>query len=136
MKDIVWLRILEMCGISAAITTLLHAPLTGAIFSLELVFGCKFVYRLLTISLLSSLIAFILSDYIMAAESLFTLVQHDTSYTLFEYFIVLLSLSLLAYLVVLACFLSSPSFVEFYTGLPVLAHAPVGALICASRLQY
>jgi CIC family chloride channel protein len=131
VKDIVWLRILEMCGISAAITTLLHAPLTGAIFSLELVFGCKFVYRLLTISLLSSLVAFILSDYIMAAESLFTLAQHDISYTLFEYFIV----------VVVTVFASIPSGIgllfvfsivrRIYAGLPVIAHAPVGALICA-----
>ena len=36
VRDIMWLRVLEMCGISAAITTLLHAPLTGAVFARSL----------------------------------------------------------------------------------------------------
>lgn len=131
VKDILWLRILEMCGISAAITTLLHAPLTGAIFSLELVFGCKFVYRILTLSLLSSLVAFILSNHIMDAESLFVLQQHSVHYTPFEYLMV----------VVVTVFASIPSGIgllfifslirRLYSGLPVITHAPIGALVCA-----
>lgn len=132
VKDLLWLRILEMCGISSAITTLLHAPLTGAIFSLELVFGCKFVYRILTLSLLSSLVAFILSNHLMQAESLFTLPQHAIHYTPFEYLMV----------VVVTVFASIPSGIglmfifsiirKLYAGLPVIIHAPLGALVCAS----
>ncbi len=132
VRDIMWLRVLEMCGISAAITTLLHAPLTGAVFALELVFGCKFVYRILICSFLSSLIAFILSNHLMHAESLFTIAQHTIHYTPFEYLMVVL----------VTVFASIPSGIGLvlifalirrgYAYIPSIARAPFGALMCAT----
>ncbi len=129
-KDLVWLRILQMCGISAAITTLLHAPLTGAIFALELVFGCKFVYRLLTYSLISSLIAFVLSNHLMDAEMLFYIPNHPIKYSPSEYLMVLL----------VTIFASIPSGVglilifhyvrRLFSHLHSFFHAPVGAFLC------
>ncbi len=129
-KDIVWLRILQMCGISAAITTLLHAPLTGAIFALELVFGCKFVYRLLTYSLISSLIAFVLSNHIMEAEMLFYIPNHPLKYTPAEYLMVVL----------VTTFASIPSGVgliwifhfvrRLFSYVHNFFHAPLGAFLC------
>lgn len=130
-KDVVWLRILQMCGISAAITTLLHAPLTGAIFALELVFGCKFVYRLLTYSLISSLFAFILSNHLMEAEMLFYIPNHPLKYTPSEYLMVVL----------VTVFASIPSGVglilifhfvrRLFSHVHNFFHAPVGAFLCA-----
>ena len=132
VKDLVWLRILQMCGVSAAITTLLHAPLTGAIFALELVFGCKFVYRLLTYSLLSSLLAFILSNHIMNAEVLFYIPEHPVKYTPVEYLMV----------VIVTVFASIPSGVglvaifhyvrRLFSHIHSFFHAPVGAFLCGS----
>lgn len=131
VRDIVWLRILQMCGISAAVTTLLHAPLTGAIFALELVFGCKFVYRILTYSFLASLIAFILSNHLLEAHALFSVPAHAIKYSLYEYILV----------IVVTVFASIPSGVgllvifhiirRLFSHLPVVSHAPLGALICA-----
>ena len=129
-KDLVWLRILQMCGISAAITTLLHAPLTGAIFALELVFGCKFVYRLLTYSLISSLLAFILSNHLMDAEMLFYIPDHALKYTPVEYLMVVL----------VTVFASIPSGIglilifhcvrRLFSHVYTFFHASVGAFLC------
>ncbi len=131
VRDIMWLRVLEMCGISAAITTLLHAPLTGAVFALELVFGCKFVYRLLICSFISSLIAFVLSNHLLDAESLFTISRHAIHYTPFEYLMV----------VVVTVFASIPSGIGLvlifslirkgYAYIPPMMRAPFGAFMCA-----
>ena len=136
VRDLVWLRILQMCGISAAVTTLLHAPLTGAIFALELVFGCKFVYRLLTYSLFSSLLAFILSNHLLDAQALFTIPAHALRYTPSEYLLV----------IVVTVFASIPSGIgllvifhyikRFFSCLPSLLHAPLGALLCALTAIY
>ncbi len=131
VKDVLWLRVLEMCGISAAITTLLHAPLTGAVFALELVFGCKFVYRLLICSFISSLVAFILSNHILDAQALFNIQSHAVHYTPFEYLMV----------VVVTVFASIPSGIgllaifalirRVFAHIPTMIHAPIGAFLCA-----
>ena len=131
INNLLFLRVLEMCGISAAITTLLHAPMTGSIFALELVFGCKFVYRLLFCSMASSLIAFILSNHLLDGKALFALTPHAVSYHLYEYAIIIIVsvfASIISGLVLPVIF----RFIRWcYTSIPSWLQAPIGALICA-----
>lgn len=131
VNNLLFLRVLEMCGISAAITTLLHAPMTGSVFALELVFGCKFVYRLLLCSLASSLIAFILSNHLLEGRALFTLAPHPISYHMHEYVIVIITsifVSLVSGLGLLGIF----KLIHWcYIPIPQWLQAPTGALLCA-----
>ena len=131
VNNLLFLRLLEMCGISAAITTLLHAPMTGSVFALELVFGCKFVYRLLLCSLASSLVAFILSNHLLEGKALFALAPHPISYHMHEYIIVIITsifVSIVSGLGLRGIF----KLIDWcYTPIPNWFRAPMGALICA-----
>ena len=52
------MRSLVMAGISAGISTLLHAPFTAALFSAEIVFAGSIRYRKLSYSLLAAVVAY------------------------------------------------------------------------------
>jgi len=130
IQNVSWLRVLQMCGISTAVTTLLHAPLTGCIFASELVFGGRFIYRTLMYSMASSLIAFILSNHIMHVEPLFIIQHHSLKFTLVEYI----------YVIIVSIVVSVPSGLgliiifnrikSLMSLLPVYTHATIGACMC------
>lgn len=132
VRNLLWLRILEMCGISAAITTLLHAPLTGAVFALELVFGCKFVYRLLTCALVSSLVAYILTNNILEAKSLFDIHEHAIRYGAYEYMTVALVSIVVSIPSGIGISLIFHLIHKAFSYLPVILRVPIGAFLCAS----
>ena len=129
--DVIWLRTLEMCGVSAAITTLMHAPLFGAIFAMEMVFGCKFVYRLLTFSLVSSLLAFILSNHVLHTHALFPIPQHDIMYQPLEYLLVVLVTVIASIPSGIGLVVIFRNIKSVFSGIPELMQAPIGAMCCA-----
>lgn len=124
-------RIYQMCGIAAAISTLLHAPLTGCIFACELVFAGHFIYQFIIYSMLASLTAFILSNHLLDHAGLILVhVAHGQAYSINEYLYIILS----------SCIVSIPSGIglilvlkiikKILSQIPVFFHAPLGALVC------
>lgn len=124
-------RVYQMCGIAAAISTLLHAPLTGCIFACELVFAGHFIYQFIIYSMLASLTAFILSNHLLDHAGLILInVSHGQAYSVTEYLYIILS----------SCFVSIPSGIglilvlrfvrKIMSYLPIFYHAPLGAIVC------
>ncbi|MEE2769880.1 MAG: chloride channel protein, partial [Pseudomonadota bacterium] len=124
-------RIFQMCGIAAAISTLLHAPLTGCIFACELVFAGHFIYQFLIFGMIASLTSFILSNHVLNTHGLLLInVSHAQTYSMFEYL----------YIVLASCFVSIPSGIglifvlkwirKILSYMSSYLHAPFGALMC------
>lgn len=65
------LRIYQMAGISAAVATLLDAPLTSALFAAEIVYNARILYRPLMYSLIGAIVAFALNNHFDIFEPLF-----------------------------------------------------------------
>lgn len=130
-------RVFQMCGISAAIATLLHAPLTGCIFACELVFAGHFIYQFIIFGMISSMTAFILSNHVIDSHGLLLIhVSHARAYNLYEYF----------YIVLASCFVSIPSGIgllfvlkmirRLFSHISTYIHAPLGAMICYVAAVY
>lgn len=79
------LRIYQMAGISAAVTTLLDAPLTSALFAAEIVYNARILYRPLMYSLIGSMVAFALNNHTDLFEPLFKPRALSHVYTIVEY---------------------------------------------------
>jgi CIC family chloride channel protein len=79
------LRIFQMAGISAAVTTLLDAPLTSALFAAEIVYNARILYRPLMYSLIGSIVAFALNNHFGFFEPLFKPRALSHIYSLREY---------------------------------------------------
>lgn len=79
------LRIFQMAGISAAVTTLLDAPLTSALFAAEIVYNARILYRPLMYSLIGSIVAFALNTHFEFFEPLFKPRALSHIYSLTEY---------------------------------------------------
>mgnify|MGYP001421072196 CR=1 FL=1 len=130
INDFVWVRVIQMCGISSAVTTLLHAPLTGCIFASELVFGGRFVYRTLMYSMISSLIAYVLTNHLIAAEPIILVQPHTVNFSFMEYI----------YVIFVSLMVSVPSGLgliivfrwikEGMSYFPTYLHASFGATMC------
>ena len=130
-------RVFQMCGISAAIATLLHAPLTGCIFACELVFAGHFIYQFIIFGMISSMTAFILSNHVLNSHGLLLIhVTHAQAYSLYEYL----------YIILASCFVSIPSGIgllfvlkmtrRILSSLSTYIHAPLGAVICYVTAVY
>lgn len=130
ITNVTVLRILQMCGICAGVTALLHTPLTGAFFASELVFGGRFVYRILIFSLFASLIVFSLSNHFLDLDPLIIVNTHEITFSLKEYL----------YIIIVSLFVCVPSglalilifdfLTKVYSYFPKFYHAPLGALVC------
>lgn len=79
------LRLAQLCGISAAVSTLLGAPFTAALFTLELVHGDRIVYRKLAYALWAAVIPYWLNTTLNGYRPLFTAPIHSPVYSLPEY---------------------------------------------------
>lgn len=79
------LRIYQMAGMAAAVTTLLDAPFTSALFAAEIVYNARILYRPLMYSLIGAIVAFALNNHFLNFEPLFTPTYHAISYSIQEY---------------------------------------------------
>ncbi|MEC9345291.1 MAG: chloride channel protein [Pseudomonadota bacterium] len=79
------LRIYQMAGIAAAVSTLLEAPVTAAIFAAEVVYNARILYRTLMYSLIGAVVAFALNNHFLDMQPLFQVSAHGHSYTPLEY---------------------------------------------------
>tara|TARA_R110002095_G_scaffold87238_2_gene75995 strand:- start:1287 stop:2807 length:1521 start_codon:yes stop_codon:yes gene_type:complete len=79
------LRIYQMAGMSAAVATLLDAPMTSALFAAEIVYNARVLYRPLMYSLLGAIVAYALNNHFLNFEPLFTPRARHFSYSLKEY---------------------------------------------------
>lgn len=79
------LRIYQMAGMSAAVATLLDAPLTSALFAAEIVYNARILYRPLMYSLIGAIVAYALNNHFLNFEPLFTPRARHFSYSLKEY---------------------------------------------------
>jgi CIC family chloride channel protein len=79
------LRIFQMAGMSAAVTTILDAPLAAALLAAEVVYNAKILYRPLMYSLIGSVAAFALNNYFSVFEPLFMPAPLDHVYSIGEY---------------------------------------------------
>lgn len=80
------LRIYQMAGISAAVATLLDAPLTSALFAAEIVYNARILYRPLMYSLIGAIVAFSLNSNFELFEPLFKPQPLRDPYSLMAYF--------------------------------------------------
>ncbi|MCP3689168.1 MAG: chloride channel protein [Gammaproteobacteria bacterium] len=78
-------RLFQIAGIAAAISTLLDAPFTAAVFAAEVVYHGRVLYRTLTYSLIAAVIGFALNNHFFEVEALFSAPHHPHNYTPVEY---------------------------------------------------
>lgn len=78
-------RLAQLCGVSAGISTLLGAPFTAALFTLELLHGDRLEYRKLAYALWAAVIPFYLNTTLNGYRPLFAAPPHSPEYTLPEY---------------------------------------------------
>jgi CIC family chloride channel protein len=79
------IRVFTMAGISAAVASLLNAPFTAALFTAEVLFTDRILYRPLLYSLLAAVLAYALNNHFLAFEPLFIIKAHSFKYSLAEY---------------------------------------------------
>ncbi len=79
------LRIYQLAGIGAAVSTLLDAPFTAALFAAEIVYNARILYRPLMYSLIGAIVAYALNNHFLNFEPLFTPRAHPLDYSLKEY---------------------------------------------------
>lgn len=78
-------RLAQLCGVAAAVSTLLGAPFTAALFTLELLHGDRIVYRKLAYALWAAVIPFWLNTTLNGYRPLFAAPPHAPVYSLAEY---------------------------------------------------
>ncbi|MEM7589763.1 MAG: chloride channel protein [Myxococcota bacterium] len=79
------LRSFQMAGIAAAVTTLLDAPFMAVLFTTEMLFADRMIYRLLIYSFFASIVAYALNNHFLAFQPLFRIQEHKHMYSLQEY---------------------------------------------------
>lgn len=79
------LRTYQLAGISAAVATLLGAPLSAAIFATEVVYGDRIIYRKLAYAMWAGVIAYALNNRLRGYVPLFATKAHSPIYSLHEY---------------------------------------------------
>ena len=79
------LRTYQLAGISAAVSTLLGAPFTAALFATEILYGDRIIYRNLAYSMWAGVIAYILNNRFHGFKPLFVTAAHTPEYTIYEY---------------------------------------------------
>lgn len=79
------LRTYQLAGISAAVSALLGAPFTAALFATEIAYGDRIIYRKLAYALWAGVIAFWLNTWLRGAYvPLFTGPEHSIDYSIQE----------------------------------------------------
>ncbi len=79
------LRTFQLAGIAAAVGTLLGTPFTAALFSIEIAYGDRIIYRKFAYALLAAMIAYVLNQRVFGAGPLFVAPPHSHAYSLPEY---------------------------------------------------
>jgi CIC family chloride channel protein len=79
------LRTYQIAGIAAAVGTLLGAPFTAALFSAELAYGDRIIYRKLAWGLWAGVITYALNNQLHGYQPLFHSPLHSPVYKLSEY---------------------------------------------------
>lgn len=124
-------RIFQMCGIAAAISTLLHAPLTGCIFACEVVFAGHFIYPFIIYGMVGSLTAFILSNHLLDHSGfLLITVNHGQAYSMQEYLYIVITSSVVSIPSGLGLIFILKWIRHIMSSLNSYLHAPLGALVC------
>jgi len=85
VEDRAALRLAQLCAISAGVSTLLGAPFTAALFTLELLHGDRIMYRKLAYALWAAVIPFWLNTTLNGYRPLFVAPTHSPVYSLSEY---------------------------------------------------
>ena len=78
-------RLAQLCGVAAGVSTLLGAPFTAALFTLELLHGDRIVYRKLAYALWAAVIPYWLNTTLNGYRPLFAAPPHAPVYSLAEY---------------------------------------------------
>lgn len=79
------LRTYQIAAISAAVSTLLGAPFTAALFATEVAYGDRIIYRKLAYALWAGVIAYLLNNRLRGFRPLFEGPDHAPVYSLAEY---------------------------------------------------
>lgn len=79
------LRTYQLAGIAAAVTTLVGAPFTGALFATEIAYGDRIIYRKFAYALFAGVIAYMLNNRAHGFSPLLSAPPHAPTYTLAEY---------------------------------------------------
>lgn len=79
------LRTYQLAGIAAAVSTLLSAPFTAALFAIEIAYGDRIIYRKFAYALLAGTVAFLLNRRFLGLEPLLVAPPHVRGYSLAEY---------------------------------------------------
>lgn len=79
------LRTYQIAAISAAVSTLLGAPFTAALFATEVAYGDRIIYRKLAYALWAGVIAYVLNNRIHGYHPLFEGPDHAPVYSVLEY---------------------------------------------------
>ena len=79
------LRTYQLAAISAAVSTLLGAPFTAALFATEVAYGDRIIYRKFAYALWAGVLAYILNNRLHGYQPLFTAAPHGATYTMAEY---------------------------------------------------
>ena len=79
------LRLAQLCAIAAGVSTLLGAPFTAALFTMELLHGDRIMYRKLAYALWAAVVAFWLNTTRNGYRPLFVAPAHSPVYSLAEY---------------------------------------------------
>lgn len=79
------LRTYQLAGISAAVTTLLGAPFTAALFATEIAYGDRIIYRKFAYALFAGIVAYVLNNRTFGFAPLFTAPDHAPTYSMAEY---------------------------------------------------
>ncbi len=79
------LRTYQLAGIAAAVSTLLGAPFTGALFATEIAYGDRIIYRKFAYALWAGVVCFLLNAWLRGRYvPLFVGPQHAPNYSLGE----------------------------------------------------
>jgi len=79
------LRTYQLAAISAAVSTLLGAPFTAALFATEVAYGDRIIYRKFAYALFAGLIAYVLNTRLHGYSPLFIAPAHAATYNVSEY---------------------------------------------------
>lgn len=79
------LQTYQLAAIATAVSTVLGAPFTAALFAIEIAYGDRISYRKLAYCLLAALWAYVLNNHWVGHHPLFVAPTHDPTYSLLEY---------------------------------------------------
>ena len=122
------IRLFQIAGIAAAVSTLLEAPFTAALFAAEVIYHGRVLYRTLTYSLLASIFAYALNNHFLDIQPLFTAEHHPLSYSPLEYFEIAAVAFICCTPAALLLGWVSTKMKQLFKVIPVIAQPVIGAL--------